>query len=72
MLDTFLQFFPACALFVAVAFVTCHSWMQKDARIVRGLRLRLWQAQLREQAARFDDRPHFLEDRLPWKQESWS
>lgn len=73
-LNTFLQFFPACALFVAVAFVTVHSWMQEDALIVRGLRLRLYQAQVREQSERItfqDDRPVFLEDRLPWKRDAW-
>ena len=54
MIDTFLMFFPACAMFVTMAFIVCDEWRRQDARIKRGLLLRLTHAQQRELARRGD------------------
>lgn len=48
MLTSFLMWFPSCALFVAVAYITELAWGAEDKQIVRGLRVRFFQVQRRE------------------------
>jgi hypothetical protein len=37
MLDAFLQFFPACALFVTLAFIVADEWRKEDRSLRRSL-----------------------------------
>ena len=71
MVETFLMWFPACALFITLAFVVESEWLELDNWIKRGLFARLFQAQVREAQLR-DDRPLvYLENGYPWQHEQW-
>jgi hypothetical protein len=41
MIQAFLMWFPPCALFIAVVYITECAWMDEDHWIRRGLLLRL-------------------------------
>ena len=68
MISTLLMWFPPCAMFIAVAWVTEMAWRQEEQTTKRKLIRRIVAQDTRPDLPRllpFEERP------LPWKKESW-